>query len=97
MYPTNDCCCCPFLRAVRNLFATDCGCGARSRSACNSHNSCNSCCNTCSQCSLSSAYGQSAEASQNCCGGFGSCSCLWCCSDEYYARQYGTNCSRSCC
>ena len=100
MYDMNCCSCgCPFLRAIGNLFSTDffCCCGktprrtgtsCRTSSCCSS---CRSCCNGCNSCNHSSESEQSSV-----CGGFGSCSSLWCCSDAYYARQYGLNNTTSC-
>ncbi len=61
-------CGCPLLRALENLFSTQCGCCARR-------------CVRTARCCVCGGV-QSTD-------GFGACSGVNACSDEYYARQYG--------
>lgn len=86
MYNMNACSCgCPVLRALENLFSTGGSCGSYS---CTARGGC--CDNQGSSCSLC--------GSRNACrrSGFGSCSSLWCCTDAYYARQYGLSANSAC-
>lgn len=85
MYDMNSCSCgCPLLHALENLFSTGGCCGCNS---CNAAGRSGSCYNQGNSCSLCNACQRS---------GFGSCSSLWCCTDAYYARQYGLSANSAC-